>query len=1040
MLGHPALTAAAALLLLLPHASAHEGAITGLDALSVPEGFSIEVAATADLTAYPMFMAFDDRGRLYVADSSGKDLSAKEMVAAPECVIALLEDTDGDGRYDTRTVFADRLSLPMGVLWHQGSVYVASPPEFFRFKDTDGDGVADEREVLLTGWNIFNTASLHGPMLGPDGWLYLTHGRHGYTIATKEGTILEGLASRIWRCRPDGTGLERVAGGGFDNPIEIAFMPGGDAIGTMTYFVDPSNGQRDALMHWIEGGVYPKVHESTSEFTRTGTLLPPLTKFSRIAPSGIERYRGDAFGPEFKDNLFSAHFNPHRVQRHVVAREGATYSCRDEDFLVSSDPDFHPTDVLEDADGSLLVCDTGAWYVDACPISRVAKPEIRGAIYRIRRDAATPPDDPWGQRIDWDELEPKSLAVLLDDPRPRVRDRAVEALVQRGEAAIDALHDILGTSPSAGARENAVWALGRIVAPRSHPALRAALDDEAPAVKMAAARMIGLAQDTDAEARLSTLLHDADAGVRRQAATALGQLGAVAAGEALLAASAHPADRFEEHALVYAAIQLGAEEAAATMLDSAEPNVRKCALIVLDQIASPLLTAGHILPFLESEDTALRDTGLWVASRHLDWSDVVVDFVGARLKTDDTDEAQRAALRDVLLAYASDARMHALIADILSADARTDVQRLFVLDVVAQVSTDIPDAWLEGLETLIARGTEPVRWRAIDVVRTRTVTALAGQLMDLARDTAESPALRLAALSAVVARQESLPPELVAFLVSQLSDDNDPTLRLESARVLAGAPLGTDSLQQLAHEAIPQADALTFPALLNAFREHDEEAVGLALVDGLSRAKVNPAMVPGGLDVVLAAYPESVRVAAAPLRAQSEAEAAERIERLKALEPMLGSGDVGRGRQIFFGVKANCYTCHAIGDEGGRLGPDLTTIGEVRSGHDLLEAILFPSASFVPDYEPYRIETWETIYEGVVAKQDQDSVVLAVSVDSQIRIPRAEILEMKLGRVSTMPEGLDASLTQQELIDLMAFLQSLNGETWLLPERWEDAK
>ncbi len=255
--------------------------------ISVPEGFTIERVATPELTQYPMLAFLDDRGRLFVAESSGKNIKGKDMPAQPECRINLLEDTNGDGVFDRSKVFADKLSLPMGALWHRGSLFVASAPNFLRFDDTNDDGIADKREAILTGWNILNTSSLHGPFLGPDGWLYMTHGRHGYKIQTKEGEQLEGLASRIWRSRIDGTGLERVAGGGHDNPVELTFTPAGEMIGTMTYFMDPHNGQRDGLLHFVEGGVYPKPHAVVSEFKRTGDLMPVMTKFARIAPAGL---------------------------------------------------------------------------------------------------------------------------------------------------------------------------------------------------------------------------------------------------------------------------------------------------------------------------------------------------------------------------------------------------------------------------------------------------------------------------------------------------------------------------------------------------------------------------------------------------------------------------------------------------------------------------------------------------------------------------------------------------------------------------------
>src|SRR6266571_9367262 len=125
-----------------------------------------------------------------------------------------------------------------------------------------------------------------------------------------------------------------------------------------------------------------------------------MTKLARITPAGLARYRGATFGPQYQGNLFSAQFNPHRVQRHILHREGASFRTDDSDFLTSTDPDFHPTDVVEDADGSLLVFDTGAWFIHGCPISRVAKPEIKGSIYRIRRTGSREVADARGGRID----------------------------------------------------------------------------------------------------------------------------------------------------------------------------------------------------------------------------------------------------------------------------------------------------------------------------------------------------------------------------------------------------------------------------------------------------------------------------------------------------------------------------------------------------------------------------------------------------------------------------------------------------------------
>ena len=279
----------AALTILVPvlgAASSNDKAPTGLAAIHVPAGFRVEKVAGANLLSYPMMGTIDDRGRLFICESSGNTLTTDQMAAKPDYVIRMLEDTNGDGIYDRSTIFADKLTLPAGAVWYRGALYVASPPDLIRLEDTDGDGVADKREVIVHGWHLSsNAASLHGPFLGPDGWLYLTDGRHGFDIQTKDGRQFKGEASRIWRVRPDGTGLEWVAGGGFDNPVELVFLPTGETFGTMTYFQDPRDGQRDALMHWVWGGVYPKPYPVTKEFKQTGDLMPVMTKFARIAPA-----------------------------------------------------------------------------------------------------------------------------------------------------------------------------------------------------------------------------------------------------------------------------------------------------------------------------------------------------------------------------------------------------------------------------------------------------------------------------------------------------------------------------------------------------------------------------------------------------------------------------------------------------------------------------------------------------------------------------------------------------------------------------------
>src|SRR5207247_5616293 len=125
-----------------------------------------------------------------------------------------------------------------------------------------------------------------------------------------------------------------------------AFTPEGEPLATVDIFLTKP-GRVDAIIHCIDGGVFPH-HECWREFKQTGDLLPAVSQLGWVAPAGLTRYRGTGLGAEYRDNLFSAQFNTHRVQRHPLERDGATFRARNIDFLTCSDADFHPTDVLED--------------------------------------------------------------------------------------------------------------------------------------------------------------------------------------------------------------------------------------------------------------------------------------------------------------------------------------------------------------------------------------------------------------------------------------------------------------------------------------------------------------------------------------------------------------------------------------------------------------------------------------------------------------------------------------------------------------------
>jgi putative membrane-bound dehydrogenase-like protein len=992
----------------------------------VPDGFVAERVAGPPLVEYPMFACFDDRGRLYVVDSAGVNLLPEELAKNPPHRIRLLEDTAGDGKFDKSTVFADKLTYPQGVLWHDGAVYTSSPPSLWRLQDSKGTGVADRREELVTGFTFTKWADdLHGPFLGPDGRIYWTSGRYPHDVRRPGGGVVrKGNGPLLLRCRPDGGDIEAFCSG-IGNPVEIAFTAEGEpfAAGTFAF----RDNERDAIMHGVYGGVYPIKDRETSDLQGvkpTGDLLPLMVHWPVVAPSGLMRYRDAAFGKEYRDNLFSAQFAARAVQRHILERDGATFRSRNENFLVHRSNDFHPTDVLEDADGSLLVVDTGNWY-NLCPSSQVGKAPVKGGIYRIRRKGAPRIDDPRGLDMAWADMAPRDLVRLLDDARFAVRDRAVARLAGLGKDALPMLRDVLDSGAAVRARRNAIWALARMDGKEAGAAVRAALADKELSVRLAAVNVVGLHRDADAVPRLTELVAGDAPPVRREAATALGRIHRATAVPALFQPLKTGGDPFIEHASIYALIEIADRAATLKGLGDPSPLVRRGALIALDQMDGGKLTRDLVTPLLNTSDPALQKTALAIITTRPGWAKETVGLLGKWLAHNGLTADREASLRGALLAFAGDPAVQDLVARTLHDDKTAVATRLLLLETMARAPLDkLPAAWIAGLGQSLKHRDESVVRQAVAAIRAAGMADFDEALLRLARDHTRAADVRVAALTAAAPRLAKVEPASFQFLVSRLDKDLPPLARLAAAEALGSVPLDDKQLEALTGE-LASAGALEMPHVLAAYERSRNPEVGKKLLAALDQAPGAQALSPDALRRTLRAYPPAVRQAAAPLLKRLAVDTEKQKARLAELAPVLSGGDAGRGRELFFGKKATCAACHTIGGEGGRVGPDLSKIAAVRTGPDLLEAIVFPSASFARGYEPYVIAARDgRLYTGIITRETADSIYLVTAERAEVRLARPAIESLERGRVSIMPQGLDAQLSRQELADLIAFLKS----------------
>ena len=999
----------------------------------MPEGFTIERVDPEGQIRFPMFAAFDERGRLFVTESSGLDLYAEISALTRKCRISVLEDADGDGRFEKSAVFADKLVMPMGAAWRDGKLYVPDGPDLVALEDTDGDGRADQRSVILSGFGHYDNGGLHGITFGPDGWLYMTCGQpDGFKLKRADGSFLESKSGSLLRCRPDGRDVQ-VLSRGFENLVEVVFFPTGEVVGTVNWYQRPEGGIRDALVHLMHGGLYPYVPDVGTPQLVSGPLLPAVAKFPAVALSGLELLEGEALGSEFRGQLFSAQHNSRKVGRHVFHRDGATFRSEDFDFVTSANPDFHPSDVLEDADGSLIVADTGSWYIHHCPTGQIRNSPATGGVYRVRRSGAPVVKDPRGLGVDWKKAEPEALTTLLGDARPAVRRRAQDTLALRGSTALPALTRTLESATDLPVIQRALWTASRIEGDAAAALLRDQLGAKNTEVVATAARALGARGDkASADALCDVLGSTAPPHARAAAAEALGYAGdadALPAVWVALAASPAP-DRMLEHALVFAAHHLADAAALQAALKHPGPRVQSAAMLLLDQPPRPkgALAAGAAFQRLGAPGESLREAAMERVVRHPEWAAQAREFIGERWGWSDLPLEDERALLRLVLAFESDKAIREMVLGLMrtTAHVRSEL-RAPLLEVIGRSRLSAaPPEWVEAVERSIESPDAAVRAAAVRAAAALQAPALDDELAFVAGAENWPAPLRMEALHGVIGRRPRLQKPAFELLLAQLGKDAPPAQRLAAAAVAGRAELTGEQARQVL--AAVRGDALVSPGVMlpALARVKDEGAAG-EVISYLSESLAR-GWEPSGeqIEPVLASFSQTRAADVEKIRAALRARLSERRATLEGYEPLLTGGDAARGRAVFFGNKVACGTCHRVGDEGGRVGPDLTKVGAIRAGRDILESIVLPSSTIAQGYDHYVAQTnGGEVYAGVVPQPHADVIEIRDAAGNSTRLHKDRVKRIQRQPMSLMPDGLAGAMTAEEFRDLLAYLQSL---------------
>lgn len=965
-----------------------------LKALKVPDGMDISLFASEPLITNPSAIDVDTKGRVWVAEIQWYRSKAKQP---PADKIKVLEDTDGDGKADKVTVFAEGLFCPMSVCVAGDKVYVATSPDLWVYEDKDGDLKADgPPKKLLTGFGGYNhDHGAHSLVLGPDHKWWMSHGDTGFKVTGTDGSKIEFKWGAMLRGELDGSKLEQIAVN-FRNPYEIGVSSFGES-----FCSDNDNdGNFSVRICWIlEGGNYGWFGGPPFKKEELATRVPPGTPFAQHwhfrgyipgyvpatlvtgfgSPCGLTFYEGDAFGSHFKNAPLHADAGPREVRLYRHENAGYGMSATSENFVTSQgDNYFRPDDICTAPDGSLYVSD---WYDGGVGGHAYNDPD-RGRIFLLR---------PTGKKLARaDKPGPYSTVddaiAGLKSPNLATQFLAREKLLAEGAKSVPALTALLkDKEPNYQAR--ALWLLDRIGGD-ARSAVVGHLKSDSSELRALAVRILRRHGETY-ESQILPLADDAAADVRREVLLSIASLNSDKSLDALAraAASFDGRDRYQLETLNIAA------------------GSRKEALY--DKLSKQGKWSFEQLPLMQLLN-----------------SKAAAEFVSANLTKSGLDPAAAKALLEAAGNAPSPEAGRSMLSLAASSSAPAELRRLALAKLAANLSGNWKDLardeqFLKTMGALLED--KDLQISALAVVGDQGLGQLGGTVRTLAGSSNADPAVRQQAIAVAVKLQlKNLSGDLRKLL-------SDPETKVRKAALGALVDLqdmpalreiltGGKAPAEVQTEAADRLIASTGGALV-LLRLIDENKLPAGLKQtAIAKATSHP---DSNIRVLYEKFiPEDQR----PKRLGS-AIRAEDILALKA--------DATRGEKIFFqSSAAQCKNCHVVGGVGVNLGPDLSQIGKKYEQKTLLETILDPSKAIAHEYVAYLLETEAgQVYAGFLVEKTEQQVVLRDIKNQLIRVPAKEVVTLEAQKKSLMPELVLRDVTAQDAADLLAYLASLTSST-----------
>lgn len=953
----------------------------------VPDGFRVELVAAEPAIMNPVAMAFDDDGRLYVTESFEYP---RRSPGPGRDRIKLLEDTDGDGTFDSVKIFAEGLNIPSGIAVGHGGVWVANAPDILFLKDTDGDDVADEQQVIATGFGRFDTHELPNALTwGPDGFLYGLNGVFNPSVIEQDGRKIE-FTVAMFRIDPVSHRFELFCEG-TSNPWGIAFDAEGEAFVSACVI--------DHLWHLSESGYY---HRQAGAYPPHTWKIESIVdyKHQMAAYCGIEYFDSPAYPAEYRNRLYMGNIHGGCINVDSISRSGSTYRGQGQpDFLTANDVWFMPVAQKVGPDGCLYILD---WYDRYhCYQDANADPEGidrgHGRLYRVVH----------GERP---AIEHRNLRAMSDSQLIELLQHA--NIFYRQRAAV-ILHERMSGHDEAGQQTHRLlWE--RL---RADPA-KVSIQHVALALSAAPSKLAEVAElfeSAGADSRVATWAIRAAGQQLREIATHGMPTQAAAdavrgiADRLLSAGATHDDPRIR----LQTAIAIGKQPADSRYSPPAAELLVKILDGVQDDGLLPRIVWQNLEPHVVANQTLLVDA---IADRAASnpllaaLAPRVATRLLADVKPDLSGENDPRTLRSVLhiadvLAAGDDAEsnnvLRAVLAKLKTGEIRRETARETLL--AWSQATDRQDALALQLRAL-----------AGDVSAAERVAAMMldqQQPYDLRREALETTSL--VGPGSLAAAMRGWVPD---------AEERGPAAAWRDAMLDAVVGRGDEAAQRALldrWQALPVGVRARVAAAMV-----QRESTARLLLDEIAKGNLQKDIIgPNQIRALAVTESDAIRQQVKSIWGTVRLEdAAHRQRVVGEMTQYLvqdARGDAVRGLAVYDRI---CGQCHQLHGRGYEVGPEITRNGR---GHfeQLVVSVFDPSLVIGEAYQSVTVLTSDgRALSGLVLERSPQRIVLKVQGGKTEIVPAEEIEEIRQNVQSLMPEGIEEQMTRQEIADLFALL------------------